>query len=307
MSSNILIIGTNGFLGQNVKSLLKDSKENIFEIEGKEHVNLLIEDEIEDYLSKNRVEKIINCSAFVGGISYGYKYPVEMLIHNTQMTINLYNAASRNGVERIVNPISNCAYPGDIEVYKEESFWEGPPHSSVFHYGMSRRNIIIISGAFEKQFSLESSNVVLSNMYGPRDHFDVERSHALGALVKKFCDAKINGENKVEIWGTGEPIREWLYVEDGATALTKALDVDASHSFFNVGVNQGISIKDLSKKISNEVSWEGDFVFDTSKPDGVSRKTVDGTLGEQILKWAPEVDIDTGIKMTVKWYMDTYE
>ena len=164
MSSKILVIGTNGFLGKHIKGLFEKEKESIFEIQGKSQVDLTREEEIESYLSQNSIEKIINCSAFVGGISYGYKFPVEMLVTNTQMTINLYNAASRNGVQHIVNPISNCAYPGSLEVYKEENFWEGPPHSSVFYYGLSRRNIVAISSSFQQQYSLETSNVVLSNM-----------------------------------------------------------------------------------------------------------------------------------------------
>ena len=197
MSSKVLILGTSGFLGKHVKSLLEKDSLDFVEIEGKNQVNLEKEDEIQNYLSQNSIEKIINCSAFVGGISYGYKFPVEMLATNTKMIINLYNAASKNEVKHIVNPISNCAYPGHLEVYKEEDFWEGPPHSSVFYYGLSRRNIVAISNSFKQQYSLDTSNVVLSNMYGPRDHFDIDRSHALGALVKKVCDAKLN--NKKEI------------------------------------------------------------------------------------------------------------
>jgi GDP-L-fucose synthase len=307
MSSKILVIGTNGFLGKHIKGLFEKEKESIFEIQGKSQVDLTREEEIESYLSQNSIEKIINCSAFVGGISYGYKFPVEMLVTNTQMTINLYNAASRNGVQHIVNPISNCAYPGNLEVYKEENFWEGPPHSSVFYYGLSRRNIVAISSSFQQQYSLETSNVVLSNMYGPKDHFDIDRSHALGALVKKVCDAKMNDENEVEIWGSGEPIREWLYVEDGARALIKSLELNKPHQLFNVGINEGISIKDLAHKILSEVDWSGEFKFDVSKPDGVKRKTVDGSLGQELLQWTPGIDIDTGIKMTVDWYMSNHE
>ena len=307
MHSRLLVLGTNGFVGKHVRLILEKEGIEYFEIEGKNQVNLLNQDEIDVFLNKNEIEKIINCSAFVGGISYGYKFPVEMLVSNTQMTINLYNAASNNQVKHIINPISNCAYPGNIEVYREEDFWKGPPHSSVFYYGLSRRNIVAISNSFNEQYGIESSNVVLSNMYGPKDHFDIERSHALGALVKKICDAKINEDGEVEIWGTGNPVREWLYVNDGAQALIKSLDLEEPHKLFNVGINEGISIKDLSKSISLIAGWDGQFTFNTSKPDGVKTKTVDGSLGEELLKWAPEVDIETGIKTTVDWYMENNE
>ena len=304
MHSRLLILGTNGFVGKHVRLILEKEGIEYFEIEGKNQVNLLNQDEIDGFLNKNKIEKIINCSAFVGGISYGYKFPVEMLVSNTQMTINLYNAARNNQVKHVINPISNCAYPGHIQVYREEDFWKGPPHSSVFYYGLSRRNIVAISNSFNEQYGIESSNVVLSNMYGPKDHFDIERSHALGALVKKICDAKINKDGEVEIWGTGIPIREWLYVTDGAQALIKSLGLEEPHKLFNVGINEGISIKELSKRISFIAGWDGKFTFDTSKPDGVKTKTVDGSLGKELLKWAPEVDIETGIKTTVDWYME---
>ena len=307
MHSKLLVLGTNGFVGKHVKFLLEKEGIQYFEIEGKTQVNLLDQDEIDVFLNKNKIEKIINCSAFVGGISYGYKFPVEMLVSNTQMIINLYNAAKNNQVKHIINPISNCAYPGNIQVYREEDFWKGPPHSSVFYYGLSRRNLVAISNSFNEQYGIESSNVVLSNMYGPKDHFDIERSHALGDLVKKICDAKIKGDHEVEIWGTGNPVREWLYVQDGARALVKSLDLENPHALFNIGINEGISIKDLSKRISSIAGWEGQFTFDTSKPDGVKTKTVDGSLGEELLKWAPEVDIETGIKTTVEWYMENNE
>ena len=304
MHSRLLVLGTNGFVGKHVRLILEKEGIEYFEIEGKNQVNLLNQDEIDVFLNKNKIEKIINCSAFVGGISYGYKFPVEMLVSNTQMTINLYNAARNNQVKHVINPISNCAYPGNIQVYREEDFWKGPPHSSVFYYGLSRRNIVAISNSFNEQYGIESSNVVLSNMYGPKDHFDIERSHALGALVKKICDAKINKDGEVEIWGTGSPIREWLYVNDGAQALIKSLGLEEPHKLFNVGINEGISIKELSKRISFIAGWDGKFTFDTSKPDGVKTKTVDGSLGKELLKWAPEVDIETGIKTTVDWYME---
>ena len=144
----------------------------------------------------------------------------------------------------------------------------------------------------------------MSNMYGPFDHFDPDRSHALGALLKKIYDAKVQKENKVEIYGTGKPLREWLYVEDAAISLVKSLDLESDYYLFNVGVNEGISVLDLAKKIAKKVNWEGEFTFDLSRPDGVRAKTVDGTYGKKILGWEPQIDLDTGIAKTVEWYME---
>ena len=141
-------------------------------------------------------------------------------------------------------------------------------------------------------------------MYGPLDHFEVERSHALGALIMKVFNAKKNNYNFIDVWGTGKPIREWLYVEDGAKALVKALNLDPGHHFFNVGSGIGHSVIDIAKKIAKEFEWDGEFKLDRTKPDGVPEKKVDPNLGEKILGWLPEVSIDEGIKLTVEWFIE---
>ena len=123
-------------------------------------------------------------------------------------------------------------------------------------------------------------------------------------MVKKICDAKNNNLKTVEIWGSGKPIREWLYVEDGATALIKSIQLSEGHNFLNVGVKKGVSILDLAYKIKEKVQWNGEFIFDTSRPDGVFEKKVDGTKGEHLLGWSPQVDLDLGIKKTVDWYLN---
>ena len=144
-------------------------------------------------------------------------------------------------------------------------------------------------------------------MYGPNDHFDEERSHALGAIIKKVYEAKKNNFDEVVLWGTGRPIREWLYVEDGADALINSIQLNKGHHFFNVGVKKGISVLDLAEIIKEEFGWNGKFVLDTSKPDGVLEKKVDGTLGQKKLNWKPEVDLTLGISKTVDWYINNNE
>ena len=144
-------------------------------------------------------------------------------------------------------------------------------------------------------------------MYGPEDHFDEERSHALGAIVKKVVDAKKSNEKKVTLWGTGTPIREWLYVEDGATALIKAIKLNEGHQLFNVGVGKGISVKELANLIKTKAGWDGEFIYDDSKPDGVLEKKVDGTKGKNYLNWMPETDLTNGIQNTIDWYIKNNE
>ena len=143
----------------------------------------------------------------------------------------------------------------------------------------------------------------MSNMFGPHDHFEEVRSHALGALVSKIADAKKNNKEEVIIWGDGSPIREWLYVEDGADALLKCLNLNEK-DYFTIGVNKGITIINLAKIIAKHLSWNGNFVFDKSKPNGVSEKTVVDKFSKNLINWSPSTELEDGIKITVEWYME---
>lgn len=303
----VLVVGSKGFLGSWVKKmLLADTNHEILEISGKESLDITKIEDLQNFVSKHKPEAIINCAAFVGGISYGYKYPARLLYENSKIALNLYEISRKNDVGILINPISNCAYPGHLTTYVESQFFDGPPHESVYNYGIAKRLSVDLGNGYFEQYKFSSANVVLSNMYGPEDHFDIERSHALGALVKKICDAKINNIQKVEIWGSGKPIREWLYVQDGANALIKSLDLEKGHHFFNVGVQKGISIIDLANTIKKIVNWDGEFFYNADKPDGVYEKKVDGSKGESKLNWMPDIDLEYGIEKTVEWYMVNY-
>ena len=304
----ILVIGTNGFLGGFVKQLIINSKNyELIEISGKDQVDLTEYNQLDEFIYDTKPEAVINCAAFVGGISYGYQYPAGMLYENSQMALNLYKILSTRKVKKLINPISNCAYPRNLTTYKEENFFDGPPDDSVYNYGIAKRLFVQLGKSFYQEKNFSSVNVVVSNMYGPNDHFDIERSHALGAIIKKVHDAKINNYKEVELWGTGKPIREWLYVDDGAKALIKSINLESGHHFFNVGVEKGISILELAEIIKDKIGWDGKFVLDTSKPDGVLEKKVDGTRGEEKLNWKPETSLIDGIQTTVNWYIDKYE
>ena len=305
----ILVIGTNGFLGGWVKKLINLEIQNFdfFEIPGKDVCDITNYSSIDGIIKEVSPEIVINCAAFVGGISYGYKYPVEMLSKNSEMAINVYKASENNQVKKLINPISKCVYPAKFTTYKEKDIFNGPPDESVFNYALSKRLFVKLGQSYFDQYNFSSVNVVLSNMYGPNDHFDIERSHALGALVKKICDAKINNLKTVEIWGTGKPMREWLYVEDGAKSLIKSINISDGHHLFNVGVEKVISIKELAEIIKLEVGWEGEFNYNQSKPDGVLEKKVDGSKGKEILQWEVSTELTTGIRNTVDWYNNNYK
>ncbi len=303
VSGRLLILGANGFLGKNVIELLQDKYDyEVLKLDGKSDLDLTKDNLLSDYLAKNNIDYVINCAAFVGGIAYGYDYPAELLSKNTMMASNIYEASYKNGVKLLVNPISNCAYPKNQSLYEEKNFWDGAPHESVFEYGFAKKFFVALGNAYYKEYNFSSVNVVLSNMFGPYDHFDEKKSHALGALINKIYQAKVNNINKVEIWGTGNPIREWLYVKDGADALIKSLKLNEGNYFFNIGVNKGMSIHNLAIIIAKVIGWDGEFIFDESKPDGAKEKRVLGEFGQKHLDWSPETKIEEGIKATIEWY-----
>jgi GDP-L-fucose synthase len=247
---------------------------------------------------------VLNCAAYVGGIQFGLKHPAELFHNNLMMTLNLLEASKLSNVKRIVNPISNCAYPGEATFFKEKEFWNGPLHDSVMVYGFVRKASWVGSWAYAKQYNLDTINLILSNMYGPEDHFDEERSHALGALIMKIVHAKENSKSEVVVWGTGNPIREWLHVDDAAKAMVQAININSSLDPINIGIGIGTSISDTAEIIKDLVGYKGKLLFDTTKLDGAPCKIVDGSKGLLYFGWQPNRKFKQGIAETIEWYMN---
>ncbi|OQS38644.1 NAD-dependent epimerase/dehydratase family protein [Chromobacterium haemolyticum] len=300
----ILVTGCTGFLGKRVCKSLDTLGLPYTGISQRTGPDLRDRQATLDFFSETKPSKILNCAAFVGGIQFGYKHPAELFHNNLTMTLNLLEAAYLNQVKRIVNPISNCAYPGSATFFKEDEFWDGPLHESVMVYGFARKASWVGAWAYAKQYGLDVVNLILSNMYGPEDHFEEERSHALGALIMKIVKAKQAGLPQVIVWGSGTPVREWLHVDDGAEAMIRALDISSITDPVNIGVGRGISILEMATLIKNLVGYQGDLVLDRSKPDGAPYKTVDGSRGAQHFGWSPQRDFKQGIAETIDWYLE---
>jgi len=255
-----------------------------------------------EVFAKEKFDAVINCAAFVGGIQFGYQYPAELFYNNILMTTYLFEASRLNGVKRLVNPFPSCVYPEDLTYFKEEDLWQGPMHESVLSYAFTKKAGLVQGWSYHRQYGFDSVHLILSNLYGPGDHFDEVRSHALGALVMKFVEAKKHHKPEVTVWGTGKPIREWLYVEDGAEAIVRALFIEPCIDPINIGLGKGISVADLAQVIKQEVGYEGNIVFDTSKQDGVFSKTSDNAKMREGFKWQPETSFKDGLKKTIDWY-----
>ena len=300
----ILLLGASGFVGKHVKNKLDDNNEDFKSLEGKDDLDIRDFDLFNEYLSKNKFEKIINCAAFVGGIAYGDEYKVELFNTNNSINKNIYEASARNNIKHIINPISNCAYPKQYDVYKEENFWNGEPDESVYSYAMAKRNQIILSNIYNEKFSIETSSLIFSNMYGPGDYFDEKRSHAVGSIIGKVKKALTKNESDVVLWGSGKPRREWLYVNDAVEAIYKSIKLDTPHIFTNIGVGKSISILELASLIKNAFGWKGNFILNENKKDGVMDKKVDPTRCQELFNWLPKTELIEGIKITIESVKD---
>jgi GDP-L-fucose synthase len=300
--TNVVVLGHTGFLGNALHLRLLSLGFNSIGLSKSTGFDLRIPGCIDKTLAELKPSAIINCAALVGGIEFGRTRPAEIYSENLKMTLSILESASKYGV-KLVNPISNCAYPNRLQIFSEDEFWDGPLDESVLEYGGVRKFAWIGARAYEKQFGLDSINLVFPNMYGPGDHLDPVRAHALGALVFKFCIAKSEKSPSVTVWGSGAAVREWMYIDDAVDALILAISAESVGSdLINIGTGLGISIKELASEIGRQVGYEGDILFDLSMPDGAPYKTMNGTRGYQVLNWKPKTNLPVGIKHTIRWY-----
>lgn len=301
----ILVTGATGFVGTRLCQKLTEHNLDFIGTSLSLGLDLRDEKTSINYFKQIRPDYVLNCAAFLGGVQFGYDHAAEMFRNNMLIQLTLLEACRQSNVKRLVNPIGNCSYPSDASIYIENKFWDGPLHESVKAYGLAKKSFCVGSWAYGKQYGLDIINLVFSNMYGPCDHFDEVRSHAVGAMIMKFVKAKKEHLPTVTVWGTGKPIREWLYVDDACDAMIKALDIAPYNDIINIGVAKGYSIKETAEMISNIIGYDGKICYDTSKIDGAACKTVDGTLCSKLMNWKPAVSFEDGLRKTIKWYVES--
>lgn len=262
---------------------------------------------VNESISKEKPNVIIIAAARVGGILANKAYPYQFLYDNVAIEANLIHAAHQNDVEKVIFLGSSCIYPKLAEQpLKEEYLLTGPLEPTNQWYAIAKIAGIKLIEALRKQYNRNYVSLMPTNLYGPRDNFDLETSHVLPAMIRKFHDAKENGNSPVPLWGTGKPMREFLFVEDLADAVVFALENNLDRSLYNVGTGQDITIKKLAEIIQQVTGHEGDIDWDSTKPDGTPRKLMDVSRlkGEG---WQYKTELKEGIKKTYEWFVNNQD
>ncbi len=270
----------------------------------REEVDLTRQSEVETWMQINKPDAIFIAAAKVGGIVANDTLPAEFLYENMMIEANVIHAAHQCDVGRILFLGSSCIYPRMAEQpMKEEALLTGPLEPTNEWYAIAKIAGIKLCQAYRKQYGRHYISAQPTNLYGPYDNFHLEHSHVIPALILKAHNAKIAGDPKMEVWGSGKPYREFLYVDDLADALAFLMQHydDAMH--INVGTGEEVTIGDLAKTVINAVGYKGELVFDTSRPDGTPRKLMDSSrlLG---LGWRPKIGLEEGLKLAYQWYLE---
>ena len=299
----ILVAGGTGLAGSAIVRELARVNKKVIGISSKD-VNLLDRAKTCSNIKDLKPNVIIDAAAKVGGVGRNNAYPVEFLSQNLQIQTNLMDAAHEVKVEKFVFLGSSCIYPRNCaQPIKEDYLLTGELEQTNSAYAMAKIAGIELIKSYRKEYGYSWISIMPTNLYGPNDSFDLENSHVLPALIRKFVEAKRNNSPEVVLWGSGTPLREFLHVDDLAKAILVCLEKYDDSQQINIGSGDEISIRDLGQKIANLTGFTGKVVWDSNRPDGTPRKVLDSTKIND-LGWKPSITLDQGIAATVEWYQE---
>jgi GDP-L-fucose synthase len=297
----IVVAGSTGLVGSAIKTSLQDANWEVIEI-NRSVIDLRNLEETRKFLDKVRPYAVVDAAAIVGGIGANNSKPVEFLSQNLQIQNNLMDAAFHAKVSKFIFLGSSCIYPRDCpQPIKEEYLMTGPLEKTNSAYAIAKIAGIEMIDSYRKQYQLPWVSVMPTNLYGPKDNFNLETSHVLPALIRKFVEASEGLADTVTLWGTGNPRRDFLHVQDLAKAVMLVLDKYDDFGPINIGSGAEVSIRDLAQKVSKASKFEGKILWDSEKPDGTPRKFLDTSLITS-LGWKPEISLDDGLAATVAWF-----
>ena len=304
--AKIYVAGHRGLVGSAIMRKLKKEGYNNLVYRTSSELDLRRQEKVEDFFKEEKPEYVILAAAKVGGIQANNTYSAEFLYDNLMIETNVIEAAYQNDVNKLLFLGSSCIYPKFADQpMKEEYLLSGKLESTNEGYAVAKITGIKLCEHYNKQYGTNFISAMPTNLYGPNDNFDLETSHVLPALIRKFHEAKVNDKDEVVIWGTGEPRREFLHVDDLADSLLYLMNNYNGNQFVNVGVGKDISILELAELIKDVVDFEGEIVNDLSKPDGTPRKLMDVTRLND-LGWEAKISLEEGIKDTYLWFKENY-
>ncbi len=309
-AQRVVVTGGAGFLGKILQAKLREAgvgPENLL-VPTIEQYDLTREPDVERMYADMAPTVVIHLAAEVGGIGANRENPGRFFYSNMAMGLHLIEHARRVGLKKFIQVGTICAYPKFTPVpFMEENLWNGYPEETNAPYGIAKKALLVMLQAYRQQYGLNGIYLLPVNLYGPGDNFDPRSSHVIPALIRKFCQAGKQGDKQVIAWGTGKASREFLYVEDCATGIMLATrDYDGPDPV-NLGAGFEITIKDLAEKIRRLVGYQGEIVWDASKPDGQPRRCLDVTRARELFGFQARMPFDEGLRRTIEWWRQAGE
>ena len=304
--AKIYVAGHRGLVGSSIcRCLEKNGYTNIL-IKTHSELNLEIESDVDKFFNDHRPEYVFLSAAKVGGILANNSYPVEFLVNNLKIELNIITSAYKYGVKKLLFLGSSCIYPKLCpQPIKEEYLLSDVLESTNEGYALAKISGIKLCQAYNQQYGTNFISCMPTNLYGIEDNFDPLGSHVIPGLMRRIHEAKINNDPQVVIWGTGKPLREFLYVDDLADVLLLLINNYNDNEIINVGYGSDISIRELAILLAEIIGYKGEIVFDSSKPDGTPKKLLDISRLRKI-GWHPKVSLKDGLSLTYRWFCDNY-
>jgi GDP-L-fucose synthase len=297
----VVVTGGSGFLGSHVVSTLRAAGYRRLFVARSAQFDLTHEVGIRRLLEQERPEAVVHLAARVGGIGANRAEPGSFLYSNLIMGTQLIEHCRLAGVSKFVNIGTVCSYPKHTPVpFKEADLWEGYPEETNAPYGLAKKLLMVQLDAYRRQYGFNGVNLLMVNLYGPGDNFDLDSSHVIPALIRKCLEAQQRNAPSLPVWGTGTPTREFLYVEDAARAIQLALEKLETSEPVNVGSGHEISIAELATLIAKKTGFRGRIEFDATKPDGQPRRCLDTSRAQELLGFVARTGLDEGLERTIQ-------
>lgn len=304
----VCVTGGAGFLGSFVLNELKARRAAHVFVPHIEEYDLVNPNDIQRMYDQARPDVVIHLAALAGGIGANRARPADFFYINLMMGVQLMHEAWKRGVEKFVAIGTVCAYPKFTPIpFREEELWNGYPEETNAPYGLAKKMLLVQAQAYREQYGFNAIYLLPVNLYGPRDNFDLQTSHVIPALIRKYVDAQQKGVKEVVLWGDGSPTREFLYAGDAADGILTASERYNGAEPVNLGSGQEISIKDLAEMIARLTGYQGKIVWDTSQPNGQPRRALDTSRAAQYFGWRARIPFEEGLRQTIAWYRETYK